>query len=157
MMESFMPGPIEYDIFISYSSADVEHAKAFEEMLTSRGLKVWRDKTALKPGEHVEFVIPQALLHSKAVAILWSESSVNSEWVKHEASYAIVEGKAMTLSIAPFQYASLPAIYRGLNCGDLAATQIAKELIAAVEELKGHALALTLIGAGPLSATLRHA
>ena len=42
--------------------------------------------------------------------------------MRHEASYAIVEGKALTLSIVPFQYATLPAIYRALNCGDLAAT-----------------------------------
>lgn len=112
----------EYDIFISYSSADVTLAEALETLLRGKGLKVWRDKSELRPGDHVEFVIPRALQQSASVAVLWSEDSVKSDWVRHEASYAIVEGKALTLSIVPFQYATLPAIYRALNCGDLAAT-----------------------------------
>src|SRR5579864_8615259 len=95
-----------YDIFISYSSAHVAQAEALEKLLRSRNLKVWRDKSELRPGDHVEFVIPKALQQSATVAILWSQSSAKSDWVKHEASYAIVEGKAITLSIAPFEYAS---------------------------------------------------
>ncbi|MFT4079316.1 hypothetical protein [Rhodomicrobium sp.] len=47
---------------------------------------------------------------------------MKSDWVKHEASYAIVEGKAITLSVAAFKYASLPSLYRGLHCGDLTTT-----------------------------------
>ncbi len=110
------------DVFISYSSADVERAVQLEEVLSARGLKVWRDKSDLRPGDHVEFAIPKALKQSASVAVLWSEDSIKSDWVKREASYAIVEGKALTLCIAPFRYMSLPDVFRRLNCGDLDAT-----------------------------------
>jgi hypothetical protein len=110
------------DVFISYSRADVERAARLEEVLSARGLKVWRDKSDLRPGDHAEFAIPKALEQSAAVAVLWSENSIKSDWVKHEASYAVVEGKALTLSIAPFEPMSLPGVFRGLNCGDVDAT-----------------------------------
>ncbi len=117
-----MGEPFQYDIFISYSSADVAQAEALEKLLQAKDLKVWRDKSELRPGDHVEFSVPEALKKSATVAVLWSESSIKSDWVKHEASYAVVEGKALTLSIAPFEYKNLSSVFRGLNCGDLAAT-----------------------------------
>ena len=39
----------EYDIFISYSSADVTLAEALETLLRGKGLKVWRDKSDCGP------------------------------------------------------------------------------------------------------------
>ena len=77
-----MGEPFQYDIFISYSSADVIQAEALENLLQAKGLTVWRDKSELRPGDHVEFSVPEALKKSATVAVLWSENSIKSDWVK---------------------------------------------------------------------------
>jgi hypothetical protein len=71
------------DVFISYSSTDVEHAEQLEETLASKGLRVWRDKQRLKAGEHIDFAIPAALRNARAVVVIWSNASVASDWVRH--------------------------------------------------------------------------
>jgi hypothetical protein len=109
-----------YDVLISYAREDVERASALEALLSGlpHRLKVWRDKTNLLPGQQVDFAIPAALRDAKVVVVLWSPQSIGSDWVRHEAGYAVVEGKAATLAISPFDYGVLPSIYRGLHCGD---------------------------------------
>ena len=67
-----MDEPFQYDIFISYSSANVSEAAALETLLKAAGLNVWRDKSELRPGDHVEFSVPEALRKSATVAVLWS-------------------------------------------------------------------------------------
>jgi tetratricopeptide (TPR) repeat protein len=113
----------DYDVFISYARADLEHAVALQALLEGPpyNKRVWRDKTELRPGEHVDEAIPRALRAAKAVVVLWSQTSVRSEWVRNEATYAYFAGKIATLSVPGFDYGTLPATYRPLNCGDLAA------------------------------------
>jgi hypothetical protein len=110
------------DVFISYSSRDVRRAEALEALLVKKGKRVWRDKRRLKPGEHVDVAIPKALRAAATVVTIWSEDSVASDWVRHETSYAVIEGKCATLSINQFDHAALPSFYRSLHCGDFDAT-----------------------------------
>lgn len=109
-------------VFISYAHEDVAEARALEELLRANGRQVWRDERRLKPGEHVDISIPAALRDAAAVVTIWSEHSVSSAWVRHETSYAVVDGKSATLVINPFDLNTLESVYRSLHCGDLRST-----------------------------------
>ncbi|MGO9173776.1 MAG: TIR domain-containing protein [Rhodomicrobium sp.] len=110
----------ETDVFISYSSKDVEHAVALQKVLQGAGLRVWRDKPELEAGEHVGSAIPKALRAAKAVAVIWSEHSAASHWVRWEAGYAAVEGKLACLHIDGYSPGSLNGIFRDYHSEPLA-------------------------------------
>ena len=73
------------DIFISYSSKDRGKAKDIAEALVQQGFSVWWDRSIL-PGETFDTVIGEALDAAKCVIVLWSKTSVFSDWVKIEAT-----------------------------------------------------------------------
>lgn len=75
------------DIFISYSREDRAAARYFAECFSHEGLSVWWD-AALHSGETFDEVIEKELKASKAVVVLWSPRSVQSRWVRAEATLA---------------------------------------------------------------------
>jgi TolB-like protein/Tfp pilus assembly protein PilF len=75
------------DIFLSYNREDQARAKLFAEAFKAHGLDVWWD-TALTPGEAYDQVTEKALKTAKAVVVLWSKKSVESRWVRAEATLA---------------------------------------------------------------------
>jgi formylglycine-generating enzyme required for sulfatase activity len=83
------------DIFISYSSEDRGKAKDIADALEQQGFSsVWWDRDIL-PGKPWDTVIEEALDAANCVIVLWSKTSVSSEWVKAEAS----EGKQRRILI----------------------------------------------------------
>ena len=48
-------------VFISYVSEDVERATRLEDELKLAGIRVWRDKTSLRPGEDWKLEIKRAI------------------------------------------------------------------------------------------------
>lgn len=72
-------------IFISYAHLNSKTAKAVEHCLKQAGFQVWWDVN-LQTGEKWAQEIDLALLNATIVLVLWSEQSICSEWVKHEAS-----------------------------------------------------------------------
>ena len=79
-----MSGP---DIFISYNREDAAIAQLYADALIGAGLTVWWDAT-LRSGEDYDAVTEQSLRTAKAVVVLWSPRSVNSRWVRAEATIA---------------------------------------------------------------------
>jgi hypothetical protein len=75
------------DIFLSYNREDQPRAKLFADAFKAQGLDVWWD-TALTPGEAYDQVTEKALREAKAVVVLWSKKSVQSRWVRAEATLA---------------------------------------------------------------------
>ena len=75
------------DIFISYSREDRAAARYFAECFSHEGFSVWWD-AALHSGETFDEVIEKELKASKAVVVLWSPRSVQSRWVRAEATLA---------------------------------------------------------------------
>ena len=75
------------DIFLSYNREDQAVARRFAEAFGAQGLDVWWD-TALKSGEAYDEVTETALRTAKAVVVLWSKKSVQSRWVRAEATLA---------------------------------------------------------------------
>ncbi len=75
------------DIFLSYNREDQAHAKLFAEAFEAQGFKVWWD-VGLRTGEAYDQVTEKALKTAKAVVVLWSKRSVESRWVRAEATLA---------------------------------------------------------------------
>lgn len=76
------------DIFISYSSFDREKAAALANALEQRGQSVWFDRHIL-PGSNPPFAeIEKQLNLARCVLVLWSKSSVESQFVRSEATAA---------------------------------------------------------------------
>ena len=75
------------DIFISYARRESSIAKQLATALERKGFSIWWDHQ-IKAGLSWANEIENELAGAKCVIVLWSENSVNSEWVKEEASYA---------------------------------------------------------------------
>lgn len=75
------------DVFLSYGREDQAVAQRFARALERNGLDVWWD-AALRSGEAYDQVIEAALNAAKAVVVLWSPRSVDSRWVRAEATQA---------------------------------------------------------------------
>jgi hypothetical protein len=73
------------DIFISYARADREIAKVFADAFASQGWSVWWDPE-ISYGTQFDKVIEQEIARAKCVVVLWSKRSVESPWVRTEAS-----------------------------------------------------------------------
>jgi len=103
------------DIFISYSKSDRNRARTLAEALEKKGWSVWWDRK-IPPGKSFDQVIEEALNETKCVVVLWSKESVNSNWVKEEASEglrrnilvpALIDDVAIPLGFKRFQAANL--------------------------------------------------
>jgi CheY-like chemotaxis protein len=75
------------DLFISYSQKDLATVKSLTALLQGLGWSVWFDQH-IRAGTSFDRVIEQALQDARAVIVVWSRNSVNSDWVRAEAAYA---------------------------------------------------------------------
>jgi hypothetical protein len=74
------------DIFISYAHEDQERVRPIVKELEKRWSVFWDKK--IPPGKTWEDSIGKALEESPCVLVVWSHSSVKSDWVKEEADVA---------------------------------------------------------------------
>ncbi|HMS82477.1 MAG TPA: TIR domain-containing protein [Nitrospira sp.] len=72
------------DSFISYASEDKSRVQALARALGQKGWSVWWDRR-IPVGRSYAEVIEEALDASKAVVVVWTTTSVKSQWVKNEA------------------------------------------------------------------------
>lgn len=85
-----------YDVFISYRRSDgMAIAEALNDYLTSKGLRVFFDKSEIKDGEDFKARIqssliqaPNYLLVATTEAFKFYDKSVKSDWVKREMEIA---------------------------------------------------------------------
>jgi DNA segregation ATPase FtsK/SpoIIIE-like protein len=120
-----MTDPFEYDVFLSFSSADEELAKPIWQELCSSGLRVfWSNATLKKEVGNSWFeVIEQSLVSSKHMLLICSENSMNSEWVKREyrafLSHCYSPGirRLIPLLTQGFQAKDLPIFLQELQVG----------------------------------------
>ncbi len=86
------------DIFLSYSREDQAAARRYAEAFEGAGFSVWWDVT-LRSGEAYDKVTEKALKEAKAVVVLWSPRSVESRWVRSEATQADRRGALVPVTI----------------------------------------------------------
>lgn len=75
-------------IFISYKREELDHATTIKEALEQDGYAVWWDAD-IQCGKVWSEVLDDAIKKANCVIVLWSNQSMNSAWVRHEASCAI--------------------------------------------------------------------
>jgi len=132
------------DIFISYKREDEEEhgrVRPIAEALRAEGYDVFYD-VQVPPGSSWEDVLQSKINAARAVLVLWSQHSVESDWVKEEAEMAKHAGKLIPVFLdavpPPFGFARI----EGANLvdwdGDLSHIEW-KNLVAAIK---------TRIGAG---------
>lgn len=124
-------------IFLSYDRQDAAEAQAIVAALEKAGHSVWWDKH-IKGGARYSKEIDKALKQAEGVVVLWSERSVESDWVKDEAAAGRDTGRLIPVAL---DGASPPLGFRQFQTIDLAGSGLRssskgmRELQQAVDEL----------------------
>ena len=79
------------DIFLSYASEDRERIRPLVEALEAQGWTVWWDRR-IAPGQSFDNVIQREIDDARCVIVAWTEHSIDSEWVKNEATIGLDRG-----------------------------------------------------------------
>jgi TolB-like protein len=103
------------DIFLSYSREDQARAKLFADAFAREGFRVWWD-AGLRTGETYDTVTERALRTAKAVVVLWSKRSVESRWVRAEATLA---DRNRTLAPAMIETCERPIMFELTQSAEL--------------------------------------
>ena len=80
-------------IFFSYSRKDSEFVLDLARELRSSGANIWLDQLDIEPGTAWDDSIEEALARSSTLLVILSKTSVASQNVRDEYSYALEEGK----------------------------------------------------------------
>ena len=113
--------PSLHDLFVSYLRHDSEFAERLTLALSEAGWVVWLDKRGIRDGDHYDRQIEEAIASTKAVLVLWSVRSIDSEWVRAEAAYALSKQKLVPVRIdavePPLQFLHVQTIdLRSQDC-----------------------------------------
>ena len=114
-----------WDVFLSYSTRDVEMATRIAGDLRASGLTVWHDVSNLHGGERIRESIDRAIRASKVFLLLTSRHSLRSRWVLNELDAAMLseisrrKGFVIPVLIGKVDPANLPADLLGKRYVDL--------------------------------------
>jgi tetratricopeptide (TPR) repeat protein len=86
------------DVFVSYASQDRARVVPLVEALERRGWTVWWDRK-IDAGTAFDREIEAAIDGAKCIVVVWSENSVQSDWVRSEASEGLTRGILAPVSI----------------------------------------------------------
>lgn len=89
-----------YDIFISYSRADLERVKVIKaELEQSTGVLCWMDLEGIESGSKFKEVIISAINSSETMLFMLSENSMKSDYAIKELDYAQRKGKRLVIVV----------------------------------------------------------
>lgn len=88
------------DVFLSYAREDLGVAEQLAHTLEAQGFGVWWDRHIVA-GHSFDDVIERELESAACVIVLWSAASIQSEWVRSEASAAGERGVLVPVNIGP--------------------------------------------------------
>jgi hypothetical protein len=87
-------------VFLSYARRDRAFALTLARVLEAREFVVWWDRS-IKPGTSYQRTIESELQSADWVVVLWSQTSVESDWVIDEAARAQEGGKLIPVLVEP--------------------------------------------------------
>jgi hypothetical protein len=99
------------DLFISYSRNDRDRCTAIRDALTALKVNVWSD-ARIGAGSHFDREIEREIKAAAALLVLWSEDSVESDWVRNEARTGKEENRLVATQIRPCE---LPLEFRSVQ------------------------------------------
>lgn len=102
------------DAFISYARADRLIAQALASRLQEEGRTVWWDADAT-PGQSFRDEISRQLDLATTVIVIWTPTSVKSQWVISEAQRASTKGKLVPLRTCDLDVSAIPQPFDTLH------------------------------------------
>ena len=103
------------DVFLSYARSDSATADRVARELGKRGWSVWFDRELPAHRAYAD-VIATELESARAVLVLWSKASAESEWVRSEANRARELQKLVQARVGAVR---LPMPFDQIQCADL--------------------------------------
>ena len=101
------------DIFLSYTHDDRDRVRPLVDLLEREGWLVWWDRV-IEPGKPWRDELNATLAKVRAVVVVWSEHSVDSEWVQYEAQTGVDMDALVPVRIGdvvpPTPFADLQAV-----------------------------------------------
>jgi pimeloyl-ACP methyl ester carboxylesterase len=86
------------DVFVSYATEDRSRTTSLIKRLQDAGLTVWWDRR-IDPGTSFDKIIEQELSAASCVLVVWSKTSVSSDWVREEAEDGLRRGILVPVQI----------------------------------------------------------
>ncbi len=111
------------DLFISYSRNDRDRCTAIRDALVALKVAVWSD-ARIGAGSSFDREIEREIGEARALLVLWSPDSVESDWVRNEARTGKEENRLVATQIAacqlPLEFRSIQAelLPEGAESGD---------------------------------------
>ena len=106
------------EVFISYARADRPRAQRLAQALEQQGWSIWWDRH-IPPGKTFAQVIEGSIETAKCVLVLWSKTSVKSDWVQSEAGEGKRRGILVPVLIDSLQEVDIPLEFRRIQAADL--------------------------------------
>jgi hypothetical protein len=103
------------EIFVSYAREDRPRVQRLADVLATQGWSVWWDRL-LDPGTPFDRVIERKLEEARCVVVVWSRTSVESNWVRAEAGDGLARGILIPVRV---DSAALPLEFRRIETADL--------------------------------------
>ncbi len=75
----------QYDVFLSYSSGDLEVVRELAERLKRDGLRVWFDKWKIAPGAMILRGVDEGLATSRTLVLAMSKHTTGTSWAAMES------------------------------------------------------------------------
>ena len=79
--------PYDYDVFISYSSADRAWAEKLFQSLTNRNIRVFFDRQRIDAGSDWNRALAKSVQNSQHLIVLWTDHAKDSGWVRRELGH----------------------------------------------------------------------
>jgi TIR domain len=117
------------DIFISYSKPDRDKVVLLAAYLESEGWSVWWD-SSLAIGDAYRDEIMKQLALARAVIVLWTPTSVKSDFVRAEAGRAKADGKLIPVKDG-ISYGDIPLPFGEMHTEDLAKRDLIRAAVVA--------------------------
>jgi TIR domain len=118
------------DIFISYAKADHPLALKLSAFLEAEGWSVWWDRN-LSAGESYRDEIMRKLSAARAVIVIWTQTSIKSDWARAEAGRAKAEGKLIPVKAPSLTYSDIPLPFGEMHTENLTATDLIRAAVIA--------------------------
>src|SRR5262247_3799984 len=117
------------DIFISYSKADRSIALV-SAFLEAEGWTVWWDRS-LSAGETYRDEIMKELTAARAAIVIWTQTSIASDWARAEAGRAKAEGKLIPVKASDLTYSDIPLPFGEMHTENVTATDLIRAAVVA--------------------------